>query len=120
MAKRLRKKHKRLKRKVLKDPELLRPLIVKSVARIKIVALTSDHCKGKGKYWERYGISSDGKDILQNVDALLDEIVRLQECVRDATDETIKANILLKTHGLLKEDKIEKLNIGKIIRRQHE
>ena len=90
---RLRKKHKRLKKEAIKDPQILRERTVRDIARIEIIALESDYCKGKKKYWERYDVQSDGRDALTNVDALIGEIERLQGIAKISTDEAIQSNI---------------------------
>ena len=93
---------------------------MKDVAEIKLVALESEKCKGKKGETERWHIDYGGRKVLRNVDALLYEIARLQDCVRDATDEAIQSNIEAKMYknmlgGRLKDTKI---NIGKIIKRK--
>lgn len=90
---RLRKKAKRLAKEATKDPQILRERIVRDIARVKIIALESDYCKGKKKYWERYDVQSNGRDALANVDALIGEIERLQSIARISTDEAIQSNI---------------------------
>lgn len=113
--------NKRIKNKALDDPGFilngakrdLPGIIYASIQAVRKKSISYDD-----KYWEISAIKSRGKRVTETIDILLGEIARLNDCVRDATDEAIQSNIEAKMYKNMLGGRVKdtKINIGKIIK----
>lgn len=120
MARRKKIFRKRASRHARKFPDLIasniamkiRGLVEDAVIGIKASKRYKNYKKSE-KYWLIHGAKSKGNDIIETVDILLDEIAKLQDTVRDTTDEAIKANIKANAFDKPKEKDLNFKNIIK-------
>lgn len=91
----------------------IRLLVENAIIGVKASKCYKDH-KKSDRYWLIYGAKSQGNEIIETVDILLDEIAKLQNTVRDATDEAIESNIKANAFDKPKE---RDLNFKRIIQK---